>query len=941
LALRERFFSKRARKFTITGAILTVLLIAAVVVSLATPGPGARAANPSVLALNSLHHLKNGGEADRTDTGLGNSDAPGSPAQELYDNLAFPNTYVGNDQAAGALSAFQSVSQHSGVPHSQFWQQVGPITPSVPSSSTQNGGAGTTQSGRETALAVANTCGADVCRLWVGAAGGGIWATNNGLAQHPSWHESSDGLTSNAIGAIVVDPTDASGRTLYVGTGEPNGASDAEAGVGLFKSTDYGAHWTLVSGSVSVAAGRSIGAIAIDPTNANHLYIGTAVARHGSSSVNGGRFTPPGAPQIGLYESTDGGATWTLAFSDLSDPVNPASPNGSDFFRGGVTGIALDPSDPSTVYLSMFDYGIFRKSQRLDGDSAYHSVFASAGGGSVANSSTSRTQFALAPNGSNLRIYATDAGSGPGDFYRVDNANVSAATLLGAWTKLSNPTPGTPGFSSYNFCGGQCWYDMVVASPPGQPDVVYIAGQMQYGEINGQSNGRTVQRSTNAGVSFTDMTGDRESPSLGMHPDQHAIVFAPGNPDIGFFGSDGGVVRTSGDFVDASSDCAARGLSGADLTDCQTWLNAIPTRIFSLNDGLVTLQFQSVTLNPQNPTRDVIGGTQDNGTWAWNGPADKWFESIGGDGGQSVIDEGNPNVRMHTFTFGEVDVNFQGTTPLGWDWTGDPLLNSGEAASFYVPLIGDPTVSGTMFVGLQHVWRTQDNGGSQAHLDSKCNEFLPPSQFDPNGDCGDWVALGTHTLTGGAFGSDKGGSYVVAITRAPSDTSGNTLWAGTRRGRLFISTNAAGSASGVTFTRIDSSATPTRFISGIQVDPANPYHAFVSFSGYNAYATAAGTATGHVFDVVYNPTTHSATWTDISHNLGDLPITGIALDGQTGNLFASTDFGVLELASGATSWQVSAPGMPPVATYGLAISSSARILYAATHGRGIWSLNLG
>jgi hypothetical protein len=464
---------------------------------------------------------------------------------------------------------------------------------------------------------------------------------------------------------------------------------------------------------------------------------------------------------------------------------------------------------------------------------------------------------------------------------------------------------------------------------------------MQYGEINGQSNGRTVQRSTNAGVSFTDMTGDLESPPLGMHPDQHAIAFAPGNPNIGFFGSDGGVVRTSGDFVDASSDCTARGLSGTDLTDCQAWLAAIPTRIFSLNDGLVTLQFQSVTLNPQNPTTDVIGGTQDNGTWAWNGPADKWFETIGGDGGQSVIDVGNPNVRMHTFFSDQGDVNFQGTNPLGWDWMADPLLASGEAASFYVPLIGDATVSGTMFVGLQHVWRTQDNGGSRAHLDVECNEFLPPSQFDPHGDCGDWVKLGGPALTGSAFGSDKRGSYVVAIARAPSDSSGNILWVGTRRGRLFISPNAAGAAGSVTFTRIDSPARPTRFISGIQVDPANPYHAFVSFSGYNAYATAAGTATGHVFDVVYNPTTQSATWTDISHDLGDLPITGIALDGQTGNLFASTDFDVLELANGATSWQVSSPGMPPVATYGLTISSSARILYAATHGRGIWSLNLG
>ena len=52
-------------------------------------------------------------------------------------------------------------------------------------------------------------------------------------------------------------------------------------------------------------------------------------------------------------------------------------------------------------------------------------------------------------------------------------------------------------------------------------------------------------RSTDAGVSFTDMTNDAQNPPLGMHPDQHAIVFAS-DPDIAIVGSDGGVIRTDG-----------------------------------------------------------------------------------------------------------------------------------------------------------------------------------------------------------------------------------------------------------------------------------------------------------------------------------------------------------------------------------------------------------
>ena len=136
-----------------------------------------------------------------------------------------------------------------------------------------------------------------------------------------------------------------------------------------------------------------------------------------------------------------------------------------------------------------------------------------------------------------------------------------------------------------------------------------------------------------------------------------------------------------------------------------------------------------------------------------------------------------------------------------------------------------------------------------------------------------------------------------ATVRAAGDT--HTLWAGLRRGRVFVTSNADDpTAASVTFFRIDTSSTPTRFVSSIAVDPSNPNHAYISFSGYDAYATAAGTATGHACEVMYNPTSHTATWTNFDENLSDQPITGIALDANTGDLFVSTDFGVDMLRSG-------------------------------------------
>jgi hypothetical protein len=303
---------------------------------------------------------------------------------------------------------------------------------------------------------------------------------------------------------------------------------------------------------------------------------------------------------------------------------------------------------------------------------------------------------------------------------------------------------------------------------------------------------------------------------------------------------------------------------------------------------------------------------------------------------------------MHTFFSPNGDVNFQGNKETGWDFMAGPLLGSGEGASFYVPLISDPNpaAANTWFVGLQHVWRTQDNAGSQAQLDSQCNEFFGTGPFDTT--CGDWEPLGGSALnaagdlSGTFYGSDKNpgsSGYVVATERAPSDTS--TLWVGLRRGRVFVSKNAGDpTAAGVAFDRIDTPSTPERFVSGIAVDPEHPNHAFISFSGYNAYANAAGTAPGHVFDVVYDPVSHTATWKNIDYDLGDQPITDVALD-TNGDLYASTDFGVDVLAHGTTQWVPASTGLPSVAVYGLTIDRAHRVLYAATHGRSAWQLSLG
>jgi hypothetical protein len=562
-----------------------------------------------------------------------------------------------------------------------------------------------------------------------------------------------------------------------------------------------------------------------------------------------------------------------------------------------------------------------------------------------------RTTFALTTTAAgHTRMYVGDGWDqytvgGDASFFRVDNADVPAARLTDGtsanpgYTKLSSDTNGTPGFAVADYCGDQCSYDNVVAVDPKHPDTVWIGGQTAYGELSPyvsggfRSNGRAVMRSTDAGVDWTDMTADNENPQFDLHPDEHAIAFDPANPNIAIIGNDGGVYRTDGTYVDASRSCKSRPfgakLSGADLADCRSWLSAIPNQLLSLNSGLVDLQFQSLTYNPANPTGDLLGGTQDNGTWHYSGSGN-WEEVLGGDGGSSGYDAVNHALSYGSFTYASTSANYHSGNDLQWDEIDYPLLGSGEYAGFYDPLVADPVTGGTVFVGMQHIWRSTDGGGGQSSLDQHCSY----AYGDFVGTCGDFQALGPDLTAG----SDKTGFHdlVGTFARASSDTS--TLWAATRYGRVWITKNAdAADPTAVTFTRIDTPSTPGRYPTDIVVDPANANHAWVSFTGYNAYTP---NTPGHVFDVHYDPATGTATWKDLSDNIGDQPITNLAYDDQTGDLYASTDFVVLRLPENATKWEQAANGLPLVATYGLTISSKARVLYAATHGRGVYEVNL-
>jgi hypothetical protein len=909
---------------------------------------------------------------DRDQTGGNRRTMPGpeldrgpiTAAQERYANRAYPASDVPFKLTRDAQKAWASAM--SLAPSAGAWTLIGPSGGIDPDITTFSGRQYVT-SGRITALAMTPTCTTNDCKLWVGAAGGGVWRTNKALVANPNWTFISGSFATNAIGTLIADTAT---HTLYAGTGEPNASGDSEAGFGIYKSTDNGTTWTHLAANTSVPLmstscgdapaytgpafdGRAISSIVVSGST---MYVGSARAVRGVSSVTGGTVSlAPGLPPIGLWKSTDGGANFTLLSPEgicLNSTLEGDAGRIQSSFGSarGVNHIEFDPNyaTNTTLYAAAFPRntvsggGVWRST---DDGATFTQIKTALDPANI----NDRAEFAVTTASGLTRMYVGDGntGSPTAHVYRSDNV----ATGVPVFTDLTAAE--SPAGQTENYCSGQCWYDNFVVTPAGNPDIVYVGGSFDYGTYGFATNGRGVLRSTDAGASFTDMTWDSTTAPTppgsccqpnpiapnGMHPDQHAFLVSQSNPGLFFDGSDGGLVRSDGAFANISAQCTtARGLSGTDLALCQQLLSQVPSHLYSLNKGLSTIQFQSVSVDPGNP-KHLQGGNQDNGTFETYGSSVVWNQIIYGDGGQSGFNVGNSAQRFNTFFANYTDANFQNGDPSKWVVISGPLF--AETSAFYKPIIADPVVAGTIFVGELSVWRTQDWGGDQTYLETNCPEFTT-SGSDPL--CGDFVQIGngipSTDLTSALWG-DRSLGTVAAVVRSSTDSS--TMWAATSTGRVFFSSNADAAPASVVWERLDPSLAhtndPGRFVSGITIDPADPNHAWLSYSSYSSLTSA---TPGHVFEVTRTgPST--ATWTSLDNPGGtsfpDFPATSIARD-RNGDLYVSNDWGVMFLANGGTSWVTAGTGLPMVEVAGLTIVPSARVLYAATHGRSAWKLRL-
>ncbi len=480
------------------------------------------------------------------------------------------------------------------------------------------------------------------------------------------------------------------------------------------------------------------------------------------------------------------------------------------------------------------------------------------------------------------------------------------------------------------------------------PNTVYLLGDNEYNEAaQGTSNGRAVLLSTDAGASFTDMTYDATDnlQPHGIHPDQHSIVTNPADWKQFVETGDGGVVRSNGNFVDDSAQCARYSppLTPSRLATCQAVTSRIPERIESINKGLNNLHFYQMTFNPNRPG-----------------------ELAGGRAGQRFVDEcpwarrhgsrrSSPTVRTTASTpstrttrcsrgraaHSPCSTSRETSRPGPGSRTRCCVLGAAtfryhrEAAAFIAPTLFHPKVSKLMFTGREHVFRSLNGGINPtfpyAEVEEHCNVWTGNGDIDESGAyvpsvdvCDDWKAMGDPGHRGRlTYGPARGvparggpgersldgsvpGPVPVGRRTAPAATSPrtsrhrrtqNVVWAATSGGRIFVTTNAAAAdPATIAWTRIDpsSSVDPPRYPTDIYIDPSDPHHAYITYSGYNHVTPD---TPGHVFEVTYNPTTGAATFTRLDgsgpHAIGDLPVGTIERDEKKGTLYAGTDFGVI------------------------------------------------
>jgi len=720
---------------------------------------------------------------------------------------------------------------------------------------------------------------------YVGYATGGLWKTENAGTTFESVF---DTYGNTHIGAVAVAPSDS--NVIYVASGEGNNRNSSSYGDGVYKSTDGAKTFTYVG----LREGLNFNRIVVHPRNPDIAYVGALGSLFGSN------------PERGLYKTIDGGKTWTRAlFVDENT---------------GANDIVLDPSDPNTIYVSMYQRrrtawgyngggpgsGIWKS---IDGGAHWTQL---KGGGLPAGQ---EGRIALDVSRSNpsvvyaqIEVLRDEERVGPGD--KV----IAAGNPAGGATERAAVVGDHEGGIWRSSDKGRTWeyrsnhnvrpgYFSNLKIDPKNPDVVYTAGRQFYRSEDGARTFRVI-----AGPG---------------HGDYHAIWIDPANSDHVMVGNDGG--------FDVSYDRA---------------------RTFEAMRPNAVGQIYGVSADMRHPYY-VCGGLQDNSSWC--GPsavgapfisAHDWYNVGNGDGQYTANDpsdwhivyaEGQRgSIRRLDIGKGEA-ASIQprvGTAKAPSNIAPAPAANEHFRWNWTTPFMLSPHDPHTLYIGGNRLFKSVDRGDNWT-MSPDLTKQIDPNKKEIFGvmgntvDCHDEgpVARGQACILSK---NDGTWFYSTITTISESPVLAGLLWVGTDDGIVQVSRD--GIANWTNVTANISGAPQNCVVSRVEASHFEANSAFVSLDcHYN----------NDMHPYVYATRDLGRTWTTIT---GDLPAFGdvrvVKQDLKNPSLlYAGTEFGFFASLDAGKSWKPFMTGLPHVRIDDVLIHPRDGDLILATHGRSVYIMD--
>ncbi len=704
-------------------------------------------------------------------------------------------------------------------------------------------------------------------------------------------------------------------RTILINPANPNMVYAAGAAGGVWRSTDGGVNWIALG---DIMSNMAVCTLVMEPNNPNVMYAGTGEGIFNGDAVRGAgvfKTTNGGitwnqlpatntrdfyyvnklviskndskrlyaATRTGVWRSVDSGANWEQVLQPLNEDGDPLT--------GGCLDLAIR-TDKATDYL-FASCGTFVQATIYRNTDA-----AGAGTWTAVHTETNmgRTSLALAPSNQDI-IYAAAASNASGQFDQGLHAIFRSTSSgdAGSWTpqvrntsvnKLNTALFSNTLFAFYRDCRfspasgnvffNQGWYDNVIAVDPTDSNRVWVGGVDLFRSDDGGQNWGEASYWLNNGSAAP------LAPSY-AHADQHFIAFHPNyngtTNQTMFIGNDGGVFRT-----DNARANVARGATGP----CNPLNSQVVFTPLSNNYGVT--QFYHGAVYPDGKT--YFGGTQDNGTvrGSDNAGQNGWREINGGDGGYVAVNPQNPNTLFAEFT----GISLRKSTNGGFSFhTATSGINSDGL--FITPFAMDPSDPERLWLGGEAIFRTTN----------AATNWQQASQYF------------------------FGGGFISALAIAP--TNANAVLAGDQSGNLYGTDEAL-----MTTNRSDWSTVHPRdgFVSSVAIDPKNTDVAYATYSTFGD---------PHVWKTIdggqnWNPIDGAG-----ANSLPDVPVHSLVIDpSNTQRLYVGTDLGVFASLDGGATWNVENTGFPNtvVETLTINVTNGITTLYAFTHGRGAWKVDI-